>query len=356
MTEALALLIGVSYLGYLIIEKRRVRTYRSSFSHVIHVAGTRGKTTVTRMIGHALRLKGVRVFTKVSGTVPSYIDTEGKEHVIKRLGLPNIREQIRMMRRAFNEHADVLVIECMAIKEEYVRLTQHEMLGADHVVITNVRKDHMEDMKSDQAHALLAAVPREGKLYVRKDDHDLFIETAKERETMISMVEDDHDSDDAFGNAAFAKAIIRSLGYETEGVLKDYPPDIGAFGIHRHRGVTFVNAFSVNDRTSFERVCAMLEKREDLDLSEATFLINNRADRPKRALDFLDFLKVFEPKIVYVAGPFRHRFQNALKTSEVRPYRSPESLEGSLILGIGNIQSAGYEVIEYFRKGEKIHG
>jgi gamma-polyglutamate synthase len=355
MIEALALLIGVSYLGYLLIEKRKVAIYRSSFSHVIHVAGTRGKTTVTRMVGHALRSKGVRVFTKVSGTIPSYIDTEGEEHVIKRLGLANIREQMRMMRRAYLEKADVLVIECMAIKEEYVRLTQHEMLRADHVVITNIRKDHLEDQKSDQAHALLAAVPRAGKLFVRRDDHDIFFKTANEQNALLATVEGD-DFDDTFGNVAFVEAVIASLGYETDDLIKDYAPDIGAFGMHRQKGVTFVNAFSVNDRSSLENIYEKLKKSEDLDLAKATFLINNRADRPQRALDFLDFLKVLEPKIVYVAGPFYRRFQKALKTTDVRRYRSPESVEGSLVLGIGNIQSVGYEVIDYFREGAKIHG
>ncbi|MFP4177387.1 MAG: Mur ligase family protein [Acholeplasmataceae bacterium] len=355
MIEALALLIGASYLGYLFIEQKRVRTYRSSLSHVIHVAGTRGKTTITRMIGHALRTKGVRVFTKVTGTIPSYIDTEGREHVIKRSGLPNIREQVRMMRRAYRERADILVIECMAIKEEYIRITQHDMLRADHVVIANIRKDHLEDQEGDQTRPLLAAVPREGKLFIGKADHDRFTRTAKELDTTVFLVESDH-ADDTFGNAAFAEAILASLGYGIGDALKGYQPDVGAFGIHRYHGVIFVNAFAVNDRLSLESIHAMLEKREDFTLFEATFLVNNRVDRPKRALEFLALLTVLEPRIVYVAGPFYQRFKRALKTSDVRRYRSPESLEGSLIIGIGNIESSGYEVIEYFQKGERIHG
>lgn len=357
MIEGIALIIGLSYIGYLFFEKRAIAMYRSSFTHVIHVTGTRGKTTVTRMIGHMLRTKGVRVMTKVSGTIPTLIDTDGQEHIIRRFGPANIREQMRMMRRAYKEKADVLVIECMAVREEYVRVTQHEMLHADHVIITNVRKDHLEDPMSDQVRALQAAVPKQGKLFIGKDYENLFLETAITRDSALFRVETIRQGHgDEFGNASFAKAILTSLGYEIEVGPDDYVPDIGAFELKRYRGVVFVNAFSVNDRTSFEHVYERLERYEDLDIDQATFLINNRADRPKRALDFLEFLKEIKPKTVYVAGPFRQRFKRVLKTSDVRPYRSPELLEGPCVIGIGNIKSTGYDVIRYFREGETIHG
>lgn len=66
----------------------------SSFRFVIHVNGIRGKTDVCRRLDAALRANGFRVFTKTTGTHPCYLDTQGREHQLTRLGRANIREQM----------------------------------------------------------------------------------------------------------------------------------------------------------------------------------------------------------------------------------------------------------------------
>ena len=51
----------------------------------IHVNGTRGKSSVTRLVAAGLREGGLRTFAKTTGTAPRVIDSEGKDRIIHRL-------------------------------------------------------------------------------------------------------------------------------------------------------------------------------------------------------------------------------------------------------------------------------
>ena len=50
----------------------------------IHVNGTRGKSTVTRLIAASLRRVGIRTLAKTTGTIPRLILPDGKEETILR--------------------------------------------------------------------------------------------------------------------------------------------------------------------------------------------------------------------------------------------------------------------------------
>lgn len=66
---------------------------------MVHVNGTRGKSTVSRLIEAGLRAGGLRVFCKTTGTDPMTIDVKGREEPIHRRGKANIKEQIAILRR-----------------------------------------------------------------------------------------------------------------------------------------------------------------------------------------------------------------------------------------------------------------
>ena len=120
------------YFLYLILEYRANALARRSFLHVIHVNGIRGKTGTCRTLDALLRAK-YRVFTKTTGTDAAVIDVSGQEMPLKRIGPASISEQIRIMRRARREGAEILVIECMAVNPVLQRAAQeHE--GRDRCV------------------------------------------------------------------------------------------------------------------------------------------------------------------------------------------------------------------------------
>ena len=61
----------------------------------IHVAGTRGKSTTTRLIAAALRAGGRRVVAKTTGSEPRLILPDGRDEIWPRRGPATIREQMR---------------------------------------------------------------------------------------------------------------------------------------------------------------------------------------------------------------------------------------------------------------------
>ena len=52
----------------------------------IHVNGTRGKSSVTRLIAAGLREGGIKTIAKTTGSSPRFIDKDGNDHIIQRLG------------------------------------------------------------------------------------------------------------------------------------------------------------------------------------------------------------------------------------------------------------------------------
>ena len=63
--------------------------------HRIHVNGTRGKSSVVRLIAAGLREGGMKVFAKTTGSCPRVIDHNGIDHEIVRLRSASIGEQIK---------------------------------------------------------------------------------------------------------------------------------------------------------------------------------------------------------------------------------------------------------------------
>src|SRR5437867_10070437 len=96
--------------AYGVWEMRRHASYLSRIPLRIHVNGTRGKSSVTRLIAGGLRASGRRVFAKTTGTMARMIRADGSEVNVYRAGSPNLIEQTRIVRRAVEDGAEVLVI------------------------------------------------------------------------------------------------------------------------------------------------------------------------------------------------------------------------------------------------------
>ena len=84
----------------------------------IHVNGSRGKSSVVRLIAAGLRAGGYKTIAKVTGTSPRLIDENGKDRIIHRLRSASIGEQLRLMRMVSKKKPDYIVIECMAVQPE----------------------------------------------------------------------------------------------------------------------------------------------------------------------------------------------------------------------------------------------
>ena len=72
----------------------------------IHVNGTRGKTSVTRLIAAGLREAGIRCVAKTTGTVPRFILPNGREVPVYRPGGANVIEQKQAVTMAAAQRAE----------------------------------------------------------------------------------------------------------------------------------------------------------------------------------------------------------------------------------------------------------
>ena len=166
-------LLAVGYFDYLVLESILNKKSRAKFKYVIHINGIRGKSTTTRLIDAGLRKCGFKVFSKTTGTVPTMINVNNEDVKIKRLGNANIREQLKMIKKASRQGADVLVLECMAVNPELQYICEKQILNADVTVITNIRPDHIQDMGEtleDIALAFSNTIPTNGQLVINDSE------------------------------------------------------------------------------------------------------------------------------------------------------------------------------------------
>lgn len=361
------ILACLGYLAWLVLENHLARKHRSAIGHVIHVNGIRGKSSVSRLIDAGLRAGGLRVLSKTTGTCPTRIDTNGVEIPLVRWGRPSIKEQLRILRLAARQQADVLVIECMAVLPAYQKISEERMLRSDIGVITNVRPDHLDEMGETLdaiAASLSNTIPTGGKLFTADAAYaDFFAERAKSKGTSLVLT----NSDDVHGHAvdfaenlALALAVCQHLGIDRATALKGmahYRPDPGAFRVERSVGkfgkqLVFLNAMAANDPASAEKILDWVQAQGLMATGRRMLLINNRYDRPARFRQFVDFAVQHQDRFdaFVAAGAGRLLLRRALskrgialeRITRLGSYAELCALEhDAVVFAVGNIVGSG---------------
>jgi len=269
----------------------------------IHVNGTRGKSTVTRLVAGALREAGIPTLAKTTGTAPRLILPDGSERVIRRRAPASIREQLWFMREARRLKASAVVVECMAVDPELQAITAREMIRATIGVITNARLDHGDVMGTtveQVAEALAGTIPNAGLLVVGPTGGvDVFERVARLHGTRVVRAPAGNGAGAGAGpadlapawvadNVQVALAVTRLLGIDdalARRGMRAASPDPGA--VHAGaievggRRVDYVDASAANDPTSLGQILG--ERTRD-----AVFVFQHRADRPHRLRQFAD--------------------------------------------------------------------
>jgi poly-gamma-glutamate synthase PgsB/CapB len=350
----------------------------------VHVNGTRGKSSVVRLIAAGLRQGGVVTCAKTTGSLARMILPDGRELPIYRPAGANIIEQKRIVAVAAEHEAKALIIECMALQPQLQSLCELKLIHATHGVITNARPDHLDVMgphDEDVARALAGMVPVEGKLYTAEQTHlGILKASAEDRGSKLIEVTGDELEPEAlegFGytehadNVALALRLCGDLGVEREVALEGMwlaRPDPGAmtereldfFG----RRITFVNGFAANDPVSTEQIWSLATERHQARVRRIA-VFNCRADRPERSLQLgSSFANWRAADFVVLMGSGTYLFARAavkagldsstlvfaegLKVEEVFERIIALVGDSALVMGMGNIGGPGLALVSMF--------
>ena len=300
---ALALVLIISGL----LEFRYHQLVLSSIPMRIHVNGTRGKSSVTRLIAAGLRAGGKRTFAKTTGTAPRVIDSEGIDRIIHRLRSPSIGEQVRLLKYFSAEKPDVVVMECMAVQPQYQWISEHQMVKSDIGVITNARPDHLDEMGPtdvDVVRSLCNSVPIDGTLITAEEKHKNILEKVAEQNGSEFLYSDEGSITDSelnkFSyiehpqNIAIALDVCKKMGIKRDVALKgmhSVKPDLGALIVWKLKGengsLQFVNGMAANDPVSTLQIWKFVIDRYPTTSGSAVFF-NSRDDRPLRTNQMLE--------------------------------------------------------------------
>jgi len=275
----------------------------------IHVNGTRGKSSVTRLIAAGLRAGGVRTFAKTTGTAPRVIDSEGKDRIIHRLRSASIGEQVRLMRFFAQEKPDAVVMECMAVQPQYQWISEQQMIKSHIGVITNARPDHLEEMGptlDDVRLSLSNTIPFNGKMIMGENDMvEAISPVAQSRNTVLTVADESTVLEDDLRdfsylehpqNVAVALEVCVEAGVDKKIALdgmKKVKPDLGALVVHKldfgNGPILLVNSMAANDPVSTLQIWNFVERRYPVD-GETCIYLNSREDRRSRTRQLLQLI------------------------------------------------------------------
>ncbi len=366
----------------LLIHRRRL----SRIPIRIHVNGTRGKTSVTRLIAAGLREAGIRCVAKTTGTVPRFILPNGREVPVYRPGGPNVIEQKQAVTMAAAQRAEALVVECMALQPHLQWLSESKLVRATHGVITNARPDHLDVMgptEDDVARALAGTVPVGGVFLTAEKTHRAFFqEVCEDRGSKFRGAEEiSHPVTPADvggfpylehqDNIELALSVCEEIGVDNATALRGMwraKPDPGAmteaqvefFG----RKIVFVNGFAANDPISTRYIWEQSLRRHR-ELKRRIAVFNCRSDRADRSEQLAEsYAGWTQADEVVLLGTGQYIFARAAVKSGLDPTRLVfvdrthpadifEILLGlaetsALVMGLGNIAGSGLALAEYF--------
>ncbi|AIT08955.1 capsule biosynthesis protein CapB [Candidatus Francisella endociliophora] len=393
------LIIGV-FVGlclYLIIENIVHNISIKSIPIRIHVNGTRGKSSVARLIAAGVRAGGYKTVAKTTGTLARYIDTDGSETPVFRIGFSNIAEQVKIMFKARKAKADAIIIECMALQPLLQSLCELKLIKATHGVLTNARPDHLDVMgptERDVAKALAGTVPVKSKYFTAEDVHlDFFGYVCKDRESeLVAATAEDADkiTDEEINkfvysefkiNVALALKVTDDLGIPRDIALKgmwEATPDPGAMTEYnfdiKDAQMNFANAFAANDPVSTKMLWDKLyEKYSDCD--KKVLVVNCRADREDRSKQIAEaILEWQKPDLVVLIGTgtdvfvsFYKKYAKSLGVEraqvivceDMQPQEildktySAQSAKSYMLVGVGNIKDIGMSLVEFCDNSHK---
>ena len=344
----------------------------------IHINGSRGKSSVTRLVAAGLRAGGLKVLAKTTGTAPRVIGFDGRDRTVHRLRSASISEQIKVLDSFSKQRPDAVVLECMAVQPQYQWICEQQMVRATLGVITNVRPDHLTEMGPSLKNVALSmsnTIPKNSKVIIGDDNFTKeFSAVAKQRNTKVEIVGADSVTNSEIAlfpetvhadNIAIALRSCELSGIDRSVAIKGMlsaPLDPGAatfielqFG---EKNNTFFNALAANDPESTNLLWSLAQGKTSR--SKICLFLNSREDRRQRTRQLLSLVgDKIQPDLLVIRGdhipslPSGTDYDVKTFPASAQPEviaRYIMNLDDHLIFAMGNVVGWGDEFIDYLRE------
>lgn len=369
-----SLCFSILFIFYL-AESVSVRRIQKRIKKTICVTGTRGKSSVTRLITDMLQYSGEKTLGKVTGSKPVLIHSDKVQETIRRKRNPSILEQIRVvLKAAYREEISFLVSEIMSITPEYQLCETRKILNPEILIITNIREDHLGTTGNDCkeiAKVFLKSAPRKCKVIILESEWNNLFDSAPPKNVIlvsnneISKLKYSFNYEEFPENLALAMKAIELCGIEID--LNEYSKheileDSGVMSVFQFADDLYtVNAFAANDPESTLKVLEKTMKKFTGKSLKKTGLLVLRKDKPERTIQWCDFLNKNEglfDQLFIVGGhslaaqkKLKRLFPTIISEREIEIIHTKYfSEKDNIVFGFGNFVGKGEEFKNYWER------
>lgn len=278
----------------------------------ILVTGSRGKSSVVRLLSAALSAFGLNVRGRITGVLPRELrpgtppSSSLEETLLLRSG-PTSVEEMRWWLHSLPSGTDAVVMENSAVAPELQPLA-FLWLKPNCSVLTNVRPDHEEVWGKGEENAARALCSGIGS--ASAPEHPVFLPGAVAEKPFVRSLLSENacrllpcEDGGCFQDThlAITGAVCGFFGFDERrgrAAAAMLPPDIADFALFREEEGLLAAAFSANDPESTEQLFRSVGWSRE----ETTILFNARKDRVGRLGAFLPWLRSFPWKKVCLTG------------------------------------------------------
>lgn len=306
------------------------------------VTGSRGKSTIARLLHAAMQDAGLETYARITGVVPREIGPQ-RVRTISRSAGAHV-EEMRWWLRKLPASVQGIILENSAITPDLQDLAGR-WLRPDLTILSNTLPDHQEawgPTRAGAAEALAAGIPVAGQVILPSDlktDQHLLGLLGKRRCSLV-FAQPAADSGEGFEatNLGLAAAACGHLGLEISPALRAMRTvgrDKYDFRVLNYAGAELAMAFSVNDIASTRTVFRSLGWTKD----QTRLIYNHRKDRPGRLGSFVGWLNMVGWREVMIIGDKPHTRLGDARYLDIKTAEGLQRLlkPGDRVFGCGNI-------------------
>ena len=318
----------------------------------ILVTGSRGKSSVVRLLHAGLNAAGIPTWSRITGTDPRQLEPHG-ERSIERSAGAHVEEMRWWLAQL--PAAGALVMENSAVTPELQPLAA-AWLRPHATVLTNVLPDHQEAWGFDERDAALAlahGLPRGGTVVMPDSlqEDPLLVSLLADRSCRVltAMAENNSDTPYRAANLGLARTVLEYFGQSTGvamNAMRSLKADRFDFQLRQIDGAEVALAFSANDIQSTRALFDSLGWSAD----RTRLLYNHRADRPGRLESFRAWIeeRSWREALVTGARPLRRLKRARYVKLDERKGLAALLRDGDRLFGCGNIAGLPRE---WYREG-----